>query len=105
MVDVDWVVLFIFVDFIFDLVYYLFCLWGKYFCLLFVLFSVFVFWDVDEEICVVFLKVGVLIEFIYLVLFVYDDVIDEVEMRRGWLLVNVVYGNKVVVLVGDLFYD
>lgn len=46
----------------------------------------------------------VLIEFIYTAILLYDDVVDELDMRRGKVIVNVVFGNVVSVLVGDFIY-
>lgn len=42
-------------------------------------------------------------ELIYIVLFLYDDVIDYFVLRCGNLLVNFEFGNKMVVFVGDFF--
>lgn len=46
----------------------------------------------------------VFIEFVYIVIFLYDDVVDEFDMCCGCEIVNVVFGNVVSVLVGDYIY-
>lgn len=35
----------------------------------------------------------VIVEFIYIVILLYDDVVDELIMCRGWEMVNVIFGN------------
>lgn len=39
-----------------------------------------------------------------MVILLYDDVVDELDMCRGKVIVNVVFGNVVSVLVGDFIY-
>lgn len=48
--------------------------------------------------------VVVFIEFIYMVILLYDDVVDELDLCCGKVIVNVVFGNVVSVLVGDFIY-
>lgn len=52
----------------------------------------------------VYVIIVVLIEFIYMVMLLYDDVVDEFDMCCGKVMVNVVFGNVVSVLVGDFIY-
>lgn len=54
--------------------------------------------DVDL-VCVV-----VVMEFIYVVLLYYDDVMDEVFRCCGVFLVNLWWGNLVVIMVGDYLF-
>lgn len=44
------------------------------------------------------------LEMIYMVSLVYDDVIDGVDIRRGKVLVNKMFGEKMLVLVGDYIF-
>lgn len=72
---------------------------GKMMCFIFVLFVVKFYGEIKFEI----LYVVVFFEFFYMVSLVYDDVVDESIECCGQLLVNVIFNNKVVVLVGDFF--
>lgn len=46
----------------------------------------------------------IIIEFIYIVILLYDDVVDELYLCCGMFIVNVEFGNVVSVLVGDFIY-
>lgn len=45
-----------------------------------------------------------IIEMIYIVSLVYDDVVDEVDLWWNVFMVNSLFDNWVVVLVGDFFF-
>lgn len=69
-----------------DLLLYLFNVGGKWFCLLFIVLLVQIGLQLDVVVVIV---VGVVIEMIYLVIFYYDDVMDEVQVCCGVFSVNV----------------
>lgn len=46
----------------------------------------------------------VMVEFIYMVMFLYDDVVDESVQCWGCLMVNLLWDNKSLVLVGDYLF-
>lgn len=46
----------------------------------------------------------VIIEFIYILILLYDDVVDEFSLCCGCSIVNVLWGNVLSVLVGDFLY-
>ncbi len=48
---------------------------------------------------------GACIEFIHTATLVHDDVVDESLLRRGEKTANTVWGNQVVVLVGDFLFS
>lgn len=48
--------------------------------------------------------VAFFVEFLYIVIFVYDDVVDDFFECWGFFFVNVFWKNKIVVFVGDYFF-
>ncbi|MGO9379483.1 MAG: polyprenyl synthetase family protein [Dissulfurispiraceae bacterium] len=48
---------------------------------------------------------GAIIEAIHTASLLHDDVIDDAETRRGKAAANTIWGNQVVVLVGDFLYS
>lgn len=71
-------------------------------CFMFVFFIVKMCNDGKVNECIYW---GVLvIELIYIVILVYDDVVDDSNWRCGFFLINVFWKNKIVVLVGDYFF-
>jgi octaprenyl-diphosphate synthase len=58
----------------------------------------------DPAISKCLIKVSAAAELMHSASLVHDDVIDEEEDRRGQQALNVVHGNTVAVLVGDLYY-
>lgn len=44
------------------------------------------------------------LEMIYIVSLVYDDVIDGVDIRRGKIFVNKMFGERMLVLVVDYIF-
>ncbi|UCF04089.1 MAG: polyprenyl synthetase family protein [bacterium] len=51
------------------------------------------------------IKAAAMVELLHTATLVHDDVIDESDMRRGGLSVNAAWGNKVSILIGDLFFS
>lgn len=50
-------------------------------------------------------RAALLVEFIHAATLVHDDVIDESHIRRGFFSVNVLWTNKIAVLVGDYLFS
>lgn len=50
-------------------------------------------------------KLAAAVEFIHTATLLHDDVVDESRMRRGKPSANTVWGNQVVVLVGDFLFS
>lgn len=48
--------------------------------------------------------VVVILEMIYMVFLVYDDVIDDVEFCRGKLIIKVKWDNCIVMYIGDYMF-
>lgn len=46
----------------------------------------------------------VFIELLYIVMLVYDDIVDEVDMCCGLLILCLCFGNSIVVYIGDYFF-
>ncbi|GAB4483951.1 MAG: polyprenyl synthetase family protein [Thermodesulfovibrionales bacterium] len=51
------------------------------------------------------IEIGAIIEMIHTASLLHDDVVDMAEVRRGKQTANSVWGNQVVVLVGDFLYS
>lgn len=51
------------------------------------------------------IKSAALVELLHSATLIHDDVIDVSDLRRGAPSVNAVWGNKVSILIGDLFYS
>lgn len=49
-------------------------------------------------------ELGAIVEFIHTATLVHDDIIDGAAVRRGREAVNVVWGNRLAVLLGDYLY-
>ncbi|HUV35334.1 MAG TPA: polyprenyl synthetase family protein [Patescibacteria group bacterium] len=51
------------------------------------------------------IKTSAMVELLHSATLIHDDVIDVSDLRRGAPSVNVVWGNKASILVGDLFFS
>jgi octaprenyl-diphosphate synthase len=51
------------------------------------------------------IKAAAMVELLHTATLVHDDVIDGSDLRRGGPSVNAVWGNKVSILIGDLFFS
>jgi octaprenyl-diphosphate synthase len=51
------------------------------------------------------IKSAALVELLHCATLIHDDVIDVSDLRRGAPSVNAIWGNKVSILIGDLFYS
>lgn len=49
-------------------------------------------------------NVSVVIELIYMVLIVYDDVVDNVDLRCGCEMIKLKWGNYIVMYIGDFLF-
>lgn len=84
--------------FFFDcIIYYIVCCKGKQVWFMFIFFMVQFCGGIQDVIYMVVL----LVELLYIVFLVYDDVVDDVNERWSFFFINVFWKNKVVVLVGD----
>ena len=50
-------------------------------------------------------KLAAIIEMIHFASLLHDDVIDNADTRRGKISINTLEGNKVAIMVGDIFYS
>lgn len=51
------------------------------------------------------IKSAAMVELLHSATLIHDDVIDVSDLRRGAPSVNAIWGNKVSILIGDLFYS
>jgi octaprenyl-diphosphate synthase len=50
-------------------------------------------------------QAAAMIELLHLATLIHDDVVDEAEKRRGFLVLNKIWKNKVAVLMGDFLFS
>ncbi len=51
------------------------------------------------------IKLATAVEFVHSASLIHDDIIDDSDYRRNRITLNRQYGNKIAVLVGDIFYS
>jgi octaprenyl-diphosphate synthase len=61
--------------------------------------------DVDLSNVQQLIKLAAAVEFVHTASLIHDDIIDESRHRRHQVTLNRQFGNKVAVLVGDIFYS
>jgi octaprenyl-diphosphate synthase len=92
-------------EYINQVVSYLFEVPGKLLRPSLVLLSAKAVGDMDLSNSKQLVKLATAVEFVHTASLIHDDIIDESSYRRHKVTLNKQFGNKVAVLVGDIFYS